>query len=143
MDRKEFLSLLGLTVGGGVAISCLGGCSKEAGVTPGGSTGGGGGLDFTLDLNATENAALNNNGGFLVKNGVIVARTTGGVFIAVAAACTHQGTIIQYQGNNSRFFCPNHGSTFSESGSVLNGPASSDLKQYKTELNGKNLRVFA
>ncbi|WP_421799695.1 ubiquinol-cytochrome c reductase iron-sulfur subunit [Haliscomenobacter sp.] len=145
MDRKEFLSLLGLTVGGGVAISCLGGCTKEDGATPGGNTGGSGGgsLDFTLDLNAAENAVLNNNGGFLVKNGVIVARTTGGVYIAVAAACTHQGTIIQYQGNNSRFFCPNHGSTFSESGSVLNGPASSDLKQYKTELSGKNLRVFA
>jgi cytochrome b6-f complex iron-sulfur subunit len=145
MDRKEFLSLLGLTVGGGVAISCLGGCSKEAGVTPGGSTGGGGGgsLDFTLDLNANENTILKNNGGFLVKNGVIVARTTGGVYIAVAAACTHQGTTIQYEGNNSRFLCPNHGSAFSESGGVLNGPATTALKQYKTELSGTNLRVFA
>ena len=144
MDRKEFLSLLGLTVGGGVAISCLGGCTKENVVDPGGSTGGGGGsLDFTLDLNAPENAVLKNNGGFLVKSGVIVARTTGGVYIAVAAACTHQGTIIQYEGNNSRFFCPNHGSTFSESGGVLNGPASTALKQYKTELSGTNLRVTA
>ena len=143
MDRKEFLSLLGLTVGGGVAISCLGGCAKESGVTPDGNTGGGGSLDFTLDLNAPENAVLKNNGGFLVKSGVIVARTTGGVYIAVAAACTHQGTIIQYEGNNSRFFCPNHGSTFSESGGVLNGPASTALKQYKTELSGTNLRVTA
>ena len=143
MDRKEFLSLLGLTVGGGVAISCLCGCSKESGVNPGGSTGGGSNVDFTLDLNDAANAVLNNNGGFLVKNGVIVARTTGGVYIAVAAACTHEGTIIQYQGNNSRFFCPNHGSTFSESGGVLNGPASTALRQYKTELSGTNLRVTA
>ncbi len=146
MDRKEFLSLLGLTVGGGVAISCLGGCTKESGVTPGGGSSGGGGgssVDFTLDLNANENAVLKNNGGFLVKSGVIVARTTGGVYIAVAAACTHQGTTIQYEGNNSRFLCPNHGSTFSESGGVLNGPASTALKQYKTELSGTNLRVFA
>lgn len=143
MDRKEFLSLLGLTVGGGVAISCLGGCTKESVVNPGGGSGGGGNVDFTLDLNAAENAALNNNGGFLVKNGVIVARTTGGVYIAVAAACTHEGTIIQYQGNNSRFSCPNHGSTFSESGGVLNGPATTALRQYKTELSGTNLRVTA
>ncbi len=143
MDRKEFLSLLGLTVGGGVAISCLGGCAKESGVNPGGNTGGGGNVDFTLDLNAAENAVLNNNGGFLVKNGVIVARTMGGTFIAVAAACTHEGTIIQYQGNNSRFFCPNHSSTFSESGGVLNGPATTALRQYKTELSGTNLRVTA
>ena len=143
MDRKEFLSLLGLTVGGGVAISCLGGCAKESGVDQGGSTGGGSNVDFTLDINAAENAVLNNNGGFLVKNGVIVARTTGGVYIAVAAACTHEGTIIQYQASNSRFSCPNHGSTFSESGGVLNGPASTALRQYKTELSGTNLRVTA
>ncbi|WP_373552733.1 ubiquinol-cytochrome c reductase iron-sulfur subunit [Haliscomenobacter sp.] len=117
---------------------------KESGVNPGGNNGGGGGnVDFTLDLNASENAVLNNNGGFLVKNGVIVARTTGGTYIAVAAACTHEGTIIQYQGNNSRFFCPNHSSTFSESGGVLNGPATTALKQYKTELSGTNLRVTA
>lgn len=144
MDRKEFLSLLGLTVGGGVAIACLNSCSKESTVTPGGSSGGGnsGKIDFTLNLADATNAVLNNNGGFLVKNGVIVARTQGGVYIAVAAACTHQGTIIQYQGNNQRFFCPNHGSTFSETGSVLNGPATGALKQYRTELSGSSLRVF-
>lgn len=144
MDRKEFLSLLGLTVGGGVAIACLNSCSKESAVTPGGNSGGNnsGKIDFTLNLADANNAVLNNNGGFLVKNGVIVARTQGGVYIAVAAACTHQGTIIQYQGNNQRFFCPNHGSTFSETGSVLNGPATGALKQYQTELSGSSLRVF-
>jgi cytochrome b6-f complex iron-sulfur subunit len=148
MDRKEFLGLLGLSVGGAVVVSCLHSCAKDSDVTPGGNggnTGGGGAtkVDFTLDLADQSNAALNTNGGFLVKNGVIVAKTTGGVFIAVAAACTHQGTTITYQGNNQQFRCPNHGSTFSETGSVTMGPASSALKQYKTELSGNNLRVFA
>lgn len=148
MDRKEFLSLLGLSVGGAVVVSCLHSCAKDSGVTPGGNggnTGGGGAtkVDFTLDLADQNNAALNANGGFLVKNGVIVAKTTGGVFIAVAAACTHQGTTITYQGNSQQFSCPNHGSTFSETGSVTMGPASTALKQYKTELTGNNLRVFA
>lgn len=142
MDRKEFMSLLGLTVGGTVAISCLGGCAKESGVTPGGNTGGSG-VNFTLNLNDAGNAVLNNNGGFLIKDGVIVARTTAGAYIAVAAACPHEGTLLQFQGNSQRFYCPNHGSTFSESGNVLNGPASRDLKQYKTELTGTNLRVFS
>jgi len=146
MDRKEFLSLLGLSVGGAVVVSCLHSCAKDSSVTPGGSGGNTGGstkVDFTLDLADQGNAALNTNGGFLVKNDVIVAKTTSGVFIAVAAACPHQGTTITYQGNNQQFRCPNHGSTFSETGSVTMGPASSALKQYKTELTGTKLRVFA
>jgi cytochrome b6-f complex iron-sulfur subunit len=146
MDRKEFLSLLGLSVGGAVVVSCLHSCTKDSSVTPGGSGGNTGGstkVDFTLDLADQSNAALNTNGGFLVKNDVIVAKTTSGVFIAVAAACPHQGTTITYQGNNQQFRCPNHGSTFSETGSVTMGPASSALKQYKTELTGTKLRVFA
>lgn len=142
MDRKEFMSLLGLTVGGGVVMTCMGGCAKESGVTPGGG-GSNSNVDFTLDLSDPANAILNNNGGFLVKNGVIVAKTTAGTHIAVASSCTHEGTTINYEGNNMRFLCPNHGSAFSESGSVINGPASRNLKQYKTELNGSNLRVFA
>ena len=146
MDRKEFLSLLGLTVGGGIAVSCLNSCTKEDGATPGGSSGGGGGggskVDFTLDLNDAANAALKVNGGFLVKNRVIIARTQSGGYIAVAAACTHEGTTINYEGSSARFTCPNHGSAFSETGSVLNGPATGALKQYQTELSGSSLRVF-
>ncbi len=136
MDRKEFLQLLGLSVGGMVVASCLGGCTQES-AEPAQD------VDFTLDLNDNANAALRTNGGFLVRNGVIVARTTAGMFIAVAAACTHQGTIVQYQSANNRFFCPNHGSNFTESGAVINGPATRPLRQYRTQLNGNILRVFA
>ena len=35
MDRKEFLSLLGLSVGGAVVVSCLHSCAKDSGVTRG------------------------------------------------------------------------------------------------------------
>jgi len=37
---------------------------------------------------------------------------------------------------------PQHGSAFSTTGSVLNGPATMALKQYKTTLTGDNLRVY-
>lgn len=137
MDRKEFMNLLGLSVGGMVVASCFGGCTNDSEDEEAAT------LDFTLDLNDSANTALKNNGGFLVRNGVIVAKTVAGAFIAVASACTHQGTTVQYQGNNNRFFCPNHGSNFSESGSVLNGPATRPLKQYNTLLTGNILRVFA
>jgi cytochrome b6-f complex iron-sulfur subunit len=119
--------------------SCFSACKKDDGdgkknTSP---------VDFTLDLNASSNAALKNNGGYVVTNSVIVARTSSGNYIAVQAACTHQGTTLQYDNSNNRFHCPNHGSNFSTSGAVINGPASSSLTQYNTELNGTSLRVFS
>jgi cytochrome b6-f complex iron-sulfur subunit len=86
---------------------------------------------------------LATNGGFLVSNRIIVARTTAGSFLAVSAICTHEGTTIQYQGSSNNFRCPNHGATFSATGQVTNGPANRPLTQYKTELTGTSLRVFS
>lgn len=136
MDRKEFLSLVGATAGGALLASCFYSCKKNDSETDKA-------VDFTLDLNASSNAVLKNNGGFLVSNGVIVAKTTSGTYVAVASACTHQGTTVQYDSSNNRFHCPNHGSNFTPSGAVINGPAGSALKQYNTELNGNSLRVFS
>jgi len=85
--------------------------------------------------------ALATNGGSLLKSGVIVARTLTGTFIAVSAACTHEGTTVQFQSANTNFYCPNHGAKFSQTGSVTNGPASKALTLYKTTLTGTSLRV--
>lgn len=134
MDRKEFLALTGMSLGAFVLATCGIGCKKEEEES---AT-----KDFTLDLNAASNAALKNNGGSVVNDGVIVARTNAGAFIAVASACTHQGTTVNYEAANNRFRCPNHGAVFNESGGVVSGPASRALTQYKTELNGSNLRIF-
>lgn len=135
MDRKEFLSLIGISAGAVVFGACMNSCKKEDS-SPEPTK-----ADFTIDLSATP--ALANNGGFLVKDGIIIAKTMAGAYIAVSAACTHEGTIIQYQGGNNRFFCPNHGSAFSNSGSVLNGPATKSLQQFNTSVSGNILRVFS
>lgn len=135
MDRKEFLTLTGMSLGAFVLATCGVGCKKEEEETAS--------KNFTLDLNASANAALKTNGGSIVNDGVIVARTNSGNYIAVAAACTHQGTTINYEAANSRFKCPNHGAVFNESGGVVSGPAGKALTQYKTELNGTSLRVFS
>jgi cytochrome b6-f complex iron-sulfur subunit len=135
MERKEFLAMLGASAGLAV-LGCLGACKKESTASPQS-------VNFTLDLSDPANSVLTQNGGYLVRDGVIVAKTSGGEYIAVAAACTHQGTTLQYQGSSSRFFCPNHGSTFSNSGAVINGPATSSLKKYNTSLNGNSLRIFS
>lgn len=142
MERKEFLQQMGLTGAAIFTSYCLGGCTKD-------NSGGGGttpppaNVDFTLSLADAANAALNNPGGFLYRNGIIVAKTLSGTFIAVSQACTHQGATVEYQASNNRLYCPAHGSLFQANGNVITGPASAPLRAYNTTLNGNNLRIFS
>lgn len=133
MDRKSFLKTVGQASAGVVLLGCFGACSRDEDNRE---------VDFTLDLSSNDNAALQNNGGSRVVNGVMVARTNAGDFIAVAARCTHQGSTIQFEANNNRFRCPNHGATFGTNGNVTGGPARTNLQQYQTALSGNSLRVF-
>lgn len=142
MERKEFLALLGSGAATIVFGGCLGGCSKkEDDPAPTPNPGGSGKKDFTLNLTEPANAPLQANGGHVVSNGVIVARTSNGDFVAVSSSCTHQGATLTYENTNSRFHCPSHFSNFGLDGKVINGPAATALKQYKTTLTGNSLRV--
>ncbi|KAA5547789.1 QcrA and Rieske domain-containing protein [Adhaeribacter rhizoryzae] len=148
MERKEFLSLLGSSAAALFAVGCLGGCSGSDSDDPQpsgpgtGSGGSGGKKDFTLNLATPANASLKTPGNALISNGVIVAFTTASSYVAVSSTCTHEGNTIGYDAGNKKFSCPAHGSAFNENGTVLNGPASTALKQYKTTLTGDNLRVY-
>jgi len=133
MNRKEFLSLVGIGATGVFVASCLSACKKENNSN----------IDFTLDLSSSFNAALTNNGGYVISQGVIVAKTNAGEYIAVSAACTHEGVNVQFQSSNNRFHCPAHGANFTASGSVQNGPANSPLTKYNTNLSGNMLRVYS
>lgn len=142
MERKEFLSLLGLSTVTIFAGACLAGCGKQSlsqGVTTPPPTG----VDFTLDLSLPANATLNTDGGYVYSGGIIVARTTSGTYIAVSQACTHQGVTVQYVGSQKLFYCPSHGATFADNGAVISGPTSTALAQYKTSLSGSMLRVYS
>jgi cytochrome b6-f complex iron-sulfur subunit len=146
MERKEFLSLLGSGAAAFFAVGCLGGCgSKESDPQPSPGTAGGSKptkVDFILDLDAAANSALKTKGHALVKNGVIVAYTHAGTFIAVSSGCTHQGATLGFNAGNNNFVCPSHGSVFNANGSVANGPATQALKQFNATLTGSKLRVF-
>jgi cytochrome b6-f complex iron-sulfur subunit len=141
MDRKEFLASLGISAASFAIMNCAG-CAKNSDGPSSGTTGPTT-LNFTLDLNASSNAALLNNGGFLISNDVIVVRKSAGNYIALQRSCTHENYSLTYQPSNSRFYCSNHGATFTESGAVSNGPANRSLSVYKTELTGTNLRVYS
>jgi cytochrome b6-f complex iron-sulfur subunit len=143
MDRKEFLSVIGVSAAAFTVMNCLA-CSKSSDASSSGnSVSGPTGVDFTLDLTATANAALLTNGGYMATNGVIVAKTTAGAYIAVQQSCTHESYPLIYQGSSQQFYCNNHGSAFTEAGVVKNSPASRNLTVYNTALTNSSLRVYS
>jgi len=137
MERRKFISEVGLSVAGICAV-CLGACSKSN--APGGGAGPAN-VNFTVDLNSN----LINIGNSIVQSGVIVARLAAGntasSFTAVQVNCTHEGTSINYNTGQGVFICPNHGSRFSTSGTVLLGPATSNLQQYNINVAGTSLII--
>jgi cytochrome b6-f complex iron-sulfur subunit len=158
MERKEFLNLVGMSVGAVILQNCLSGCSKASDpapavvppVTPpssGGSTTvsgltgnnsiAKGTIDFSVDITDKNFSDLSTNGKAIVSGDVIVARTKTGEFLALAKACTHQGTTVDYVADTNIFNCSNHGSQFNADGSVKKDPATAALKSYKTSFDTK------
>ena len=82
-------------------------------------------------------------GAALVQAGgtqVLVARTAQDAFAAVTAICTHEACTINGV-TGATFVCPCHGSRFSTSGAVLNGPATRALRQFATQFSGGVLAI--
>jgi Rieske Fe-S protein len=55
--------------------------------------------------------------------------TVDGRTCAVSAVCTHMGGVLRFNDLERSWDCPLHGSRFAADGSVLEGPATKDLKQ--------------
>jgi cytochrome b6-f complex iron-sulfur subunit len=160
MKRGEFLRSLGLSTSTLMAFYCLGTTMTACGSSdddpdptpnPGGSGGGtgiagtttGSAINFTVDL--TKATDVKAAGGFRVIGDTIVAHTNSGAYIALSKICTHEGNTIGFRATENDFLCPIHGSQFSTSGTVENGPATTPLKVYKTSLSadGNTLTVTA
>lgn len=130
-----------------VSFPCLHGCSKDGDGGEGGDHEVPTGVDFTLDLNAPENAALANNGGYVLKNLVVVAKNLEGEYVAASQVCSHEGydEVRFVSQNDGIFYCDVHGSRFEQDGSPINqvdGAEAKPLKIFKTELSENLLRVF-
>jgi glycine/D-amino acid oxidase-like deaminating enzyme/nitrite reductase/ring-hydroxylating ferredoxin subunit len=68
--------------------------------------------------------------GALMRRGmgkVAVYRHMDGTIVERSATCPHLGCIVQWNGTEKTWDCPCHGSRFSATGEVVNGPANSDL----------------
>ena len=142
MKRKEFLKTLGASAAFAVTFPCLHGCSsdqEELEQLPIPT-----GVDFTLDLNAEEAAPLAQNGGFILKDFVVIARNLEGELVAASQICSHQQTEeVRFISDAGGIFrCSTHGARFAQDGAPLNSITSNPLKIFNTQLNGTQLRVF-
>ena len=139
MTRPDFLTLIGLGAGA-VLTGCLGGCKKDDSVPPTN-------VDFTVDLSASANAALGAAGGYVYRgpaDGIIVARTAAGTYLAAARQCTHQQTTLEFRGGSGVFHCPNHNAEFGPTGAVARPPdtgSATNLKVYTVTQTGTTLRI--
>jgi len=62
------------------------------------------------------------------------------VYSASLLYCTHRGCELNVGGGI--YSCPCHGSEFSVTGKVLEGPAIKDLKTFKTEIDNENIYIL-
>ena len=87
-----------------------------------------------VDVTVAGTALTAEGGAALVESvaGVyLLARTSANSFTAVEAVCTHEGCTVS-NADGDQYVCPCHGSRYTRSGQVVNGPARSALRQYST-----------
>ena len=135
MNRKEFLSKIGIGAAFALTATCLGACAKED-FRPTEA------VDFTLDLDNSSTAALKNNGGYIIQNRVVVARNEDGNYVAATQQCSHEGTKAIILKNNE-WFCTDHDARFDLSGGGLNDVGKKGLTIYNVEVVGNTIRVYS
>jgi len=142
MERKAFLRSLGAGAAFALVFPCVQGCSSDGGGESGQEVPTG--VDFTIDLSGPDGVSLQNNGDFIIRNDVVVARNLEGAFVAASRICSHEQnagvSFIEVQGGI--FECEVHGSRFDQNGAPLNTITLNPLKIFNTDLQGDLLRVF-
>lgn len=146
MERKDFLKKI--AAGGSILLTApiiFSSCSEDddpanENGNPN-NNGNGNSSEIIIDLNSADFSALGTVGGFAYKDNIIICRTGETSYIALSKLCTHSQCTVTYNHSGSELPCPCHGSTFSTSGAVTNGPASSNLKKYTVTKDGNTLKI--
>ncbi len=139
MDRKEFLNKLGVGAAFILTVPCLHSCSSDS-IEP--LQEGENQVDFLVDLSDPANAPLARNGGFVITNKIVVAKTIDGQFTAATLECSHQGFEEIVYDERNIWFCTRHGAEFDLNGNGLNPNGRNGLTIYTVEQDGDMLRIF-
>lgn len=134
MERKEFL--LKVACSSSAMLSApffFSACSKDSDDLLDGPV--------TIDLNDEKFSSLQTVGGFAYTGDIIVIRSGENSYIALSKICTHESCTVTYNHSSNQLPCPCHGSLFSTSGAVINGPAQASLTVYPVIKEGDVLII--
>jgi len=142
MERKDFIKTCAFACLGGIAgAALLQGCAGLKIIN--------GKIvdsDMVIPLSDFENK--NAGGSFkkyiVVQNDrlqypICVYRLSGTEYTALWMSCTHQGTELQVFGDKLQ--CPAHGSEFSNTGNIQNGPADRSLRTFPVKIENNELFI--
>ncbi len=151
MDRKEFIQKVGIGAAVALTIGCCGACTKMANPDPPVDS-----IDepepepvdFTLDLTEPSNAALQNNGGYvIIDNKHVVGRDNSGQYWACTRLCSDQNLYgIVWGATENEWVCTEHNATFDTLGNgttTYNNLGVKGIRTYNTQLNGNLLHVYS
>lgn len=142
MERKDFLQKF--AIGGSVLLTApvlLNSCSDGTDDIIDNQDDNDDDDAITVDLTNNDFADLQTIGGFAYSGNIIIIRSGENSYLAFSKICTHEGCTVAYNHSEGELPCPCHGSVFSTSGAVLEGPASANLKQYSVSKSGDVLTI--
>lgn len=140
MERKDFLKTCGFACLTGTLLSTLvEGCSTSRTIT--------GTFDKTgllVPINSFEQGKNNYRKYIIVQHDqlkypVCVYRLGPDQYTALLMRCTHQGAELQVFGD--KLECPAHGSQFNNRGTVLTGPADTNLRKFPVQIQQDQLHI--
>ena len=144
MKRNEFLKSIGTGAAFILTTGCLGGCSKGEDIpfiAPNGSNLPSNTVLFTIDLSSEEADNLLKEGGFIIQDEIVIAKSLSGAYVAATVICTHESRKeVTFQKNE--FLCTAPGARFDQSGNGLNDFGKKGLKIYQTLLNENVLTIL-
>jgi cytochrome b6-f complex iron-sulfur subunit len=134
MERKDFIQKF--AIGGSILLTppiLFSACNKDDDMEDPG--------EIRIELNDASNSALQTVGGFIYTGNIIVIRTGTNTYMALSKICTHEGFTVTYNHTSNNIICNNHGSVFTTSGAVVNGPAATNLRTYSVTIAGDTLII--
>ena len=141
MERKEFFKKF--AVGGSILLTApviLSSCAEDE-IPEDLNNDNPNPNEITIDLTSADYSNLGTVGGYAYKDDIIIFRTGESTYMALSKLCTHSQCTVTYSHANGNVPCPCHGSVFTTSGQVTNGPASTNLKKYTVVLDGNTLKL--
>ncbi|MGZ3696652.1 MAG: QcrA and Rieske domain-containing protein [Bdellovibrionota bacterium] len=144
-SRRQFIkegvaALAGLAVFGAACGSGTGGTTPGTSVTTDASN------IATFPFSAYPNLQTA-GGSYYVKvtaasgtKNVYVTRVSTAAVVALNSTCTHQSCAVgTYSASAQTYSCPCHGSVFSSTGAVINGPATTGLTSYSATIGASSI----